>query len=326
MSDSESSSSSSYSSDSDDVEQQEEEEFNYDEERAYFEEELNFELKLHGNELHVGTAIAYLNLGEAHFRGEEYGPAFECFDKCLVMYTSLFGEDNDETANIVTFVGTHAYECRRYDDAVGPFDRLFKMRERLYGLQHEETLLALDNLVLVCVAAGEMDKAVAHCEQSLQIKELMYGEDDEITEQAVERLEEVRAKQKVAPKKARASKKMRASLMVKTAVENSETVAPTTSIRPKPRNPIGDLDDANAYLQTAHEAKEGGDFSKAMDNYFLAYDIRCKKLGEQHEETKQVQGFIQEVEAELALRLSHHGSLSDFLDDPPAQKSCCSIS
>lgn len=132
-------------------------------------EKLSLEINGIFGPVHKMSVLALAMRGSAHNSLAEYEIAQPLLEKSLALQIQLVGEQNAQTANIITELASFHSARGNHSKAREYAERSLAIQRNLQGENHSDTALAICKLGMVILAAQDYDTARVHLEKALSI-------------------------------------------------------------------------------------------------------------------------------------------------------------
>ena len=122
------------------------------------------------------AAAIWQRTGEYLREYGEYAKARVSIEHALRIRTELFGEDHEEVAESLDYLGELCQEQASYAEAYRYHQRALDIREKRLGREHAETAKSLNNLGALSDTLGRYEQAREYYEAALAIRKQVLGE------------------------------------------------------------------------------------------------------------------------------------------------------
>ncbi len=120
--------------------------------------------------------------------GGKFDEAIAIAEKALAILKQFGGEENAETANLLSEIGSSYDDKSNIQKAEENYSKSLEIYERIYGQNHPYVATVLGNLGVVFRRNGNYDKAELYFTRALEINEKIFGKDHLIVSQNLSNL------------------------------------------------------------------------------------------------------------------------------------------
>ena len=222
-------------------------------------------------------------IGATYTDKGEYDKAIEYYQMALAVWLKKLGDDHPNIAMVFNNIGSAYCNKGEYDKAIEYYQRSLSIRRKKLGLDHPYVAVLLSNIGFALMLKGEYDKSIEYYRNSLAISRKKLGPDN--------------------PKTADVETILGYSLvMTGSSAEGLKLLDHAFAVRNKK---FGDdnLDTAERrhylgleLLKLYRKNRSPADLQAAEKHLNLARDVRMKKHGPEHKQTKETIRALEELE------------------------------
>ena len=237
--------------------------------------ELNLKYRPESEE----TAVSYNDIGFIYSAQGNYTKALEYYEKALVIWLKVYGENHPSTATSYNNIGLVYRQQGNDAKVLEYYNKALAIKLKVLGENHPSTATTYNNIGVVYDAQGNYTKALEYYEKALVIWLKVYGENHPDTATSYNNIGLVYDNQ---GNYAKALEYYNKALAIELKVLGENHPSTATSY-----NNIGAVYHAQ------------GNYTKARDHLRKAVEIAKKTLGPDHPYTKRFSANLQTAENEL---------------------------
>ena len=123
-------------------------------------------------------ATMMVTIGQVYQQLGQYENALPFIDKALTLRLMLFGETNEDVADIYNEMGTLMYNLGHYDSSEACYRRAYRIDKSLFGEAHPRVSDDLNDIATALRVSGQDEKAENILRQCLDVRLKLYGENN----------------------------------------------------------------------------------------------------------------------------------------------------